>query len=243
MSYRNIRYVRLKFVLSIEDDTVMPKNKNSALRGGMGEMLLRANCIRDRDCDSCDFEGECIVRRTMYSKMEIQPEFMTSGDSVGYVISCVDYREQFFAGDTLIFYLTLFGKTIVYFNQYLNAFYALGREGVGKNHSRFQIINVCNSRGKPILNDMDVYMENYRVETLKDYIDYRRSKLCDIHLAGEYHGISMYFFSPRRAFWNHSCSEEVWLNTISNIQPMPKSAASRIMASASSMVPNMGLTA
>lgn len=49
------------------EDTYLPVNKVSAIRGGMGEMLLRSNCIRDRNCAVCDFKGECIVRRTMYS--------------------------------------------------------------------------------------------------------------------------------------------------------------------------------
>lgn len=173
-SYRDIRYVKLHFVLRLLEDTMMPKNKNSALRGGMGEMLLRANCIRDRNCEKCDFESECIVRRTMYSKMEIQPGFMSDGDSVGYVIECNDHREQYSRGDTLKFRLTLFGKTIVYFSQYINAFYALGREGIGKNHSRYDIIAVENSKGHQILNGMDVNMSNYQVETLGSYIDYRK---------------------------------------------------------------------
>ncbi|MBR1598198.1 MAG: CRISPR system precrRNA processing endoribonuclease RAMP protein Cas6 [Lachnospiraceae bacterium] len=177
MGFRNIRYVRLQFKLVITEGTAMPKNKNSALRGGMGEMLLRAHCIRDRECQACDFESECIVRRTMYSKMELQPVFMTAGDSVGYVIDCADHRERFYAGDELEFYLTLFGKTIVYFSQFLNAFYALGREGIGKNHSRFEIIAVNNSTGQPILDGMNVIMNNYRVEVLGNYIDYRMRRL------------------------------------------------------------------
>lgn len=53
--------------------------QGSAIRGGMGEMLLRANCIRDRVCESCDFEAECIVRRTMYSKFTLRPNYVTNG--------------------------------------------------------------------------------------------------------------------------------------------------------------------
>ena len=98
----SIRYVKLHFTLRMLEDTELPLNKPSALRGGMGEMLLRANCIRDRDCENCDFESECIVRRTMYSKMEIEPKFMSAGDSVGYVIECEDYRTDFNEGDELL---------------------------------------------------------------------------------------------------------------------------------------------
>ena len=64
-----IRYIKLHFTVSMLEDTELPIEKVSALRGGMGEMLLRANCVRDRECGKCDFESECIVRRTMYSGM------------------------------------------------------------------------------------------------------------------------------------------------------------------------------
>ena len=181
----DIRYVKLHFVLQIIEDTVMPRYKASAIRGGMGEMLLRANCIRDRDCDNCDFESECIVRRTMYSKMEIQPEFMSSGDSVGYVTECEDYREEFSAGDELKFNLLLFGKTIVYFSQYLNALYALGMNGIGKEHSRFRILSVTNTKNRELLHDSDIDMGAYKVETISDYISYRRRQTEKEPLSGE----------------------------------------------------------
>ena len=83
-----VRYVKLHFGLRITEDTRLPMNKVSAIRGGIGEMLLRANCIRDRQCGSCDFESECIVRRTLYSRFDEKPDFVTSGDSVGYVLEC-----------------------------------------------------------------------------------------------------------------------------------------------------------
>lgn len=173
----DVRYVKLHFTAQILGDTVLPVNKVSALRGGMGEMLLRANCIRDRDCGSCDFETECIVRRTMYSKMEIQPAFMTRGDSVGYVLECEDYKEEFFAGDSFTFNLILFGKTIVYFNQFLNAFYALGQSGLGKEKGRFLITEVTNSRGESILDRKSIYMKHYVIASLSEYIQYREKTL------------------------------------------------------------------
>lgn len=172
-----IRYVKLHFTLRIAKNTVLPKYKASALRGGMGEMLLRANCIRDRKCEQCDFESECLVRRMMYSKMEIQPEFMSSGDSVGYVIECEDYRDEFDEGDELQFNLLLFGKTIVYFSHYLNAVYALGKNGLGREHGRFEIVSVSNTKKKDLLRANDVNMSEYKISTVKEYIDYRRANI------------------------------------------------------------------
>jgi len=181
----DIRYVKLHFTLRITENTMLPKYKASAIRGGIGEMLLRSNCIRDRDCDHCDFESECIVQRTMYSKMEIQPEFMSSGDSVGYVTECEDYREEFMDGDELRFNLILFGRSIVYFSQYLNAVYSLGMSGLGRESSRFEIISITNSRKKELLLGGNINMSEYKVGTVADYIAYRRKQVEKEPLSGE----------------------------------------------------------
>jgi len=171
----DIRYIKLHFTIEFPSDCIMPQNKASAIRGGMGEMLLRANCIRDRKCEECDFASECIVRRTMYSSYEIEPEDIGvgSGDSIGYVIECENYETEFFAGDRIQFNLILFGKTIVYFNQYMQAFYALGQNGIGKEKTRFDIVEVTNSKGDRILDGCNVYMGQYQIGTLSDYVKHR----------------------------------------------------------------------
>ena len=122
----SILYIKLQFNLLFEEDTILPEEKVSALRGGMGEMLLRQNCVSDRICEECVFESACIVRKTMYTYMEKKPSFMQGNDSVGYLIECEDYRKNIKAGDTVTFYLTLFGNNIVYFGQYVQAFSQLG---------------------------------------------------------------------------------------------------------------------
>lgn len=169
----NIRYIKLRFTAVIQDTCNLPCNKASALRGGMGEMLLRANCISDRNCDTCGFETECVVQRMMYSKLENPPDFMSSNDSVGYVIECENYEERFSEGDALEFNLILFGKTMAYFNLFMTAFYALGQNGLGKEHARFTIVNVRNSRRQNILEGTDIYMKYYTVEKVSDYVNYR----------------------------------------------------------------------
>lgn len=174
---QDIRYCKLHFILVMNEGTTLPKNKASALRGGMGEMLLRMHCIRDRKCEICEFEPECLVRRTMYSKMDIQPEFMSRGDSVGYVLECENYQEELAEGEELKFNLLLFGKTIVYFSQFLQAIHQLGVHGLGKHKSTFRVAQITNTRGKPILDGNDVYMSRVGVERLSDYISHRKKRI------------------------------------------------------------------
>ena len=161
------------------EDAILPADKVSALRGGMGEMLLRAHCVRDRECDHCDFESECIVRRTMYSKYDIIPPFVKTNDSIGYILECEDHDEEFYEGDSLQFQLILFGKAIVYFNQYLQAFFALGMEGIGKEHARYQVVSVTNTQNQPLLVNGAIYMKNYQVQTIDEYVKYRVGRVCE----------------------------------------------------------------
>lgn len=168
-----IRYVKLHFKIQFREDSRLPMNKVSAIRGGIGEMLLCSNCIRDRDCEHCDFESECIVKRTMYSQFDKKPAFVTTGESAGYVLECENYEEVFYAGDSLNFQLILFGKTIVYFSQFLQAIYQLGSAGLGKEHAQYDLVSIRNTRGKEILEGQNVRMEYYKVQTVRDYVEYR----------------------------------------------------------------------
>lgn len=194
----NIPYVKLKFRIVFSEDVILPKEKVSALRGGMGEMLLQQNCVMDRNCTKCPFEEECIVRRTMYTQTKEKPEFMKGPDSIGYLLECEDYHTEFQAGKGLFFYLVLFGKNIVYFSQYLQAFYRLGMCGIGKYGAKFYIEEIINQNGKVILRNNEVYMKNYEINMVYDYarkrveylkeFGYRNELVFHTPLCLKYHG-------------------------------------------------------
>lgn len=177
-----VQFIKLRFTIIFLSDSILPKDKVSAIRGGMGEMLLRMNCVRDRQCGLCEFEAECIVNRTLYSKFAKKPDFVTTEGSAGYILECENRKNTFKAGEKLNFYLILFGKTIVHFNQFFQAFTALGQqEGIGKYHAKFQIGSITNTEGMPIVTGNLVNMDRYVIHTLYDYIMFRKMYL-DISL-------------------------------------------------------------
>ena len=172
-----IRYVKIHFTIRMIDDCVLPIYKASALRGGMGEMLMRSNCIGNRDCEVCGFSDECLVQRVLYSKMEIKPAFMNDGDSVGYVIECENYREEFKQDEELEFSMLLFGKTICWFAQILNALYSLGINGIGADKAKFDIVSVTNTLREKILDGNDIDMRRLKVLNVEDYVEYRKEQI------------------------------------------------------------------
>lgn len=173
----DIPYVRLQFRAEVTADTRMPETKTAALRGGMGEMLLRQNCVTDRKCDNCRFSKACVVKHTFYSYMEKKPDYVTGEESIGYLIECSDRRNKFRKGDCLEFTLLLFGESIVFFNMYLQAFCQLGMVGIGKDHAQYRIIEVRNTRGQTLVRGNEVDMSRYCIETLNDYIRRRKEEL------------------------------------------------------------------
>ncbi len=176
----DIPYVKLHFELELQEDAFLPVNKTSALRGGMGQMLLRSSCVvepaaayKDRRCGECRFRQECIVQRIMYSPFKIRPSFVTEGESIGFVMDCEDFRREYCAGDLLRFEMTLFGPVIVYFYQILQAFDMLGQEGLGSGRAGFRIRKVTSTDRQLLVDGNDIDMRRYKIRTLAEYVDYR----------------------------------------------------------------------
>ena len=171
-----IRYVVLHFEIQMLEDCILPQNKASALRGGMGQMLMQNNCIRNMECSDCDFKADCLMRRIMYSPFDIRPRFVNDGESAGYIIECEDYRTQVERGEIIEFRMILFGKTIAYFSQILQAFYQLGMTGLGSDQGRYSIIAVTNTNRESLLEGSNVYKDKYIIRTLDEYVNYRLKK-------------------------------------------------------------------
>lgn len=207
-----VRFIKLRFTVAFLQDSQLPEDKVSAIRGGMGEMLLRMNCIRDRQCKACDFEPECIVQKTMYSKFEKTPKFVTTGGSIGYVLECEDGRGYFREGETLDFCLILFGRTIVYLNQFVQAFREMGMQnGIGKSHARFQIYDIKNTEGQSVLEKNILDMRKCIVHVLYDYILFR-NMWSNIMVMGS----RMVFKSPLTLKYRNEFLQEFQLDAIVN---------------------------
>lgn len=173
----NIRFSILKFSLLLTENCILSENKESALRGGIGEMLLRQYCFRDRNCETCSFSRSCIAQNFMYSKYQIKPDFVTTGESLGFVLEADQGRRSYRRGDIVSFQLTLFGDTIAYLNPVIQAIHALGQSGLGEKKAHFVIQAIQNRRGDDILQNGSIFYKNYLIETISDYISERRQQL------------------------------------------------------------------
>lgn len=173
----DIRYSKIHLTFEFAEDTKMPENKVSAIRGGMGEMMLKQYCLSDRKCNDCKFKEDCTVPRIFYHPLKIKPEYVTSGESLGYIIECENKQIIFNEGDKLKVNIILFGNVIIYFSQILQALYMLGMNGIGKEKSRFDIVGIFNEKRQPILEDGAINNNKIIINTLSNYIEYELKRL------------------------------------------------------------------
>lgn len=195
-SWRDIPYTTLTFCLRFREPVEVPEHKVSALRGGLGEMLLRKNCVADRNCEACGFQESCIVWNAFYTPMRLKPEYMTGKESLGYLIECDNLETFMDAGHGFAFRLKLFGRNIALFSQYLDAFWQLGQSGIGKSHARFEIAAVLLEDDTILLDEDGIYMDRFRIRTVGDYVDVRMRELSEQADAGTEAGCVLHFKMP-----------------------------------------------
>lgn len=168
------RFTKLIFRLQLLQAGNLPKYKASAIRGGMGQMLLTQNCFwQQKQCEECMLQPSCIVQNVMYAKYKRKPDFVTE-ESMGFVLDCIDKKEHYEKGEEVSFALTLFGETISYFTPIVYAITALGNAGIGKEKIPFIIASIENRKGEKILENGNIYMQHITIETLHNYIKERK---------------------------------------------------------------------
>ena len=204
----NIRYTKLNFVLQVKNDCKMPYFKNSALRGGMGKMLMEFSCLGDGNCDDCKYFHDCIVDKVMYSKLKYKPDFIANETSVGYILECFDKKTNYKKGELLKFNLILFGDTIRYISYFIYAFDVLGKKGIGKYYSKYKLEKVLSENGREIFINGEIIKNNILVKKVSDYIVERKKQLLNVP------SVIMNFISPFRYKYQGHYKSKIDINDL-----------------------------
>lgn len=80
----------------------------------------------------------------------------------------------------MTFHLLMFGKTIVHAYEFLQAFYWLGKRGLGKDAARYEILNISGSRGKSLIRNGALCTQNLEVDLIRNYVLEREQQLLQI---------------------------------------------------------------
>lgn len=171
--HMQIRYLKLYFTVRLGKDSNLPQYKVSMIRGGIGEMLLRANCIYDRNCEECSFQEECVVQRIYYHHLKIVPDYVQGKESIGYLYECNNNRTEFHKDDTLTFSIVVLGDVIIHIPMIIQAVYHLGRFGIGSECVPFEVESIKNHRGEQVLENGNLYLGCLQPDIIQDYVENR----------------------------------------------------------------------
>ncbi|MBE3579082.1 MAG: CRISPR system precrRNA processing endoribonuclease RAMP protein Cas6 [Caldanaerobacter subterraneus] len=131
----DINIAKIEFELQAETKITLPVFKESALRGGFGQVLKKMVCIYsyDRPCYDCELAGTCPFS-VIFSPSNPEEGFLKHHRGIPrpYIIRIPEKRNIFLPGEKLRIELTLIGKSIEYFPYIFLAFKELGKSGIGK---------------------------------------------------------------------------------------------------------------
>lgn len=175
----NIKYSSLRFVIRLTDKGNLPQDKESAIRGAFGNVLIDRYCDSDKNCEVCDHELDCIAQNILYSPYKIKPDFVTTrtSQSIGYVIECENKITTFKKEDKLQFRIILFGQCIEYAGVLISAVRKAGDIGLGKERLKYVLEYVYDRHDKPVYKDGVFKKEELTPELLSDYVAERRKMI------------------------------------------------------------------
>lgn len=199
----DVRWTRLKFKIELLEDSYLPTQKNSALRGGMGSILMSYFCINKGQCKECLMAENCVVQNIMNPKLEVELPFTKNANtsSPGFVIECLDYRNEYKKGDIIKFDLLIFAKTLNYIPQFIFSFDKLGEKGFGKNRAKYRLEGIYSNEDKMIFKDGVFYKENLEILKLNNYIIGREKEINRIK--------SIQFITPFRFMKNNKLVDDI----------------------------------
>lgn len=177
----DLKYSIIKLEIRFLEDSKLNINKQSAIRGIIGNTLINENCIMSRDkreCKECSLSNKCIAHNIFSPKIKME----NSEEGVSpFVIICDDKRERIEKGDTLTFSMIFFCDTVSYIPLIIRAVRRAGKTlGIEKNF--FELINVFNDEEKLIYDGKRVNLTRVNVKIINDYINARLSVSNDVSI-------------------------------------------------------------
>lgn len=177
----NINYSIIKFDIKFLQDSKLNVNKQSAIRGIIGNTLINENCIMEPDkraCKDCLFNDKCIAQNIFSPK--IKNGAVEEGVSP-FVIICDDKREFIKKGDIMSFAMIFFSNTISYIPILIRAIKSAGKT-LGIERNKFKLISVFNDKQDEIYDGEIIKPQFVNIKYLQEYIDYRLSISNDISI-------------------------------------------------------------
>lgn len=185
----SLDYLKLKIVIQLKEDTVLPRFPATTFRGGMGAVFKKSFCLSDSDkCLDCEYLDTCIFSYIFKTSMSKEAEIRNQSQLVAppYIIQVpfTKNKKEYKKREIIEVELTILGNAIDYLSYFIYAFKELGQKGLGRNRSKFDILYV--SHENEIIYENDSLKKKVTGKSFKAKGNNEQSKVEEIELSFDY---------------------------------------------------------
>ncbi|HHV96289.1 MAG TPA: CRISPR system precrRNA processing endoribonuclease RAMP protein Cas6 [Clostridiaceae bacterium] len=134
----NTRAAIVKFYIQAETKIALPAFKESALRGGFGQVLRKMVCVYsvEKPCYQCELANTCAFS-IIFAPSNTEDDFLRNhvGIPRPYCLYILDDKNTLLPGEELTIEMVIVGKAIEYFPYVFLALKELGRIGWGRKET------------------------------------------------------------------------------------------------------------
>lgn len=155
-----MNYIKAKFKIKALDNLYMPEYKGSFFRGIFGWKFKKLTCLLKNleDCKECVLKKTCPYFNIFENKYFTEKPLLKTGSSIPHpyiILPPLDEKRKFEKDETLEFEITIIGKWSETLPYFLLTFQEIGKSGIGKNKSKFEIEAIY-QENKNILNNNNI---------------------------------------------------------------------------------------
>jgi len=143
-----LKLARYELTLLVQEPMTLPANKTNLFRGGFGYAFKAMACAWQpppASCDECPHIGKCAYARIFETPLPPDAPVLTAQQNIPapYIINAPrERRTHYRPGELITFHLTLIGWAMDALPYFLYAFQELGRRGLGRDRSSYELLLV-----------------------------------------------------------------------------------------------------
>ncbi|MDR4497171.1 MAG: CRISPR system precrRNA processing endoribonuclease RAMP protein Cas6 [Candidatus Scalindua sp.] len=204
-------FAKFCFTIRAEEDISLPAYKGAVLRGGFGYTFKKIVCIQrsKRECSECLLNKSCVYSYVFETAPPEDTKVLRLYRAVPhpFVIEPTLNGDRIIKqGDSIRFNLILIGRAVDYLPYFIFTFTELGKQGLGKNRSKFTLEKVeamgIDGEGEPIYTrDSEILKNNYPL------LD--ASQLNHMDRRGNNNNIEVEFLTPLRVKYEGKITDTI----------------------------------
>ena len=168
----NIKYSINHFTIQFEEEAFLSTFKESAIRGVIGQTLLKKFCIKDGNCKNCEFKDRCISSNFIEMKLKYRADFSSSDYMPSFVFICDNENRSFNTGEKLSFSIISLCESIILLPEIIRAINLAGKS-IGLSNFKYHLESVINDREEYVFFNNKLVLKNINIRKVSDYIENR----------------------------------------------------------------------